>query len=175
MKTIVCVAAMLAVTAGSPALAKKKVQTGTPAQVQKILGCRSIEDQAQRLACFDREAAAVQQAISAKDLVFIDRQKATATKRELFGFSLPDFGGLFGDDDEDPIKQIESTVATAGRNADGGWIIRLADKSLWTQTDDTVLGLMPKPGQKVVVRRAALGNFRMSIEGQPGLKVKRIG
>lgn len=174
MKTMACVAAALAAALSGPAIAKKKVQTGTPAQVQRFLSCRAIGDQAQRLACFDREAAAVEQAVVAKDLVFIDREKATATKRELFGFALPDFGGLFGDDDEDPIKQIDSTVATAGRNADGGWIIRLADKSLWTQTDDTVLGLMPKPGHKVVVRRAALGNFRMSIEGQPGLKVKRI-
>ena len=88
---------------------------------------------------------------------------------------MPSFGGLFGDDDdEDAIKQIESTVASAGRNGDGGWTISLADKTVWTQTDDAMLGLSPKTGEKVVVKRGALGSYYLSVNGQPGIKVKRI-
>jgi hypothetical protein len=160
---------------GSPAVARKPAESGGSAQVQQLLSCRSLADAAQRLACFDKEAAAIESAIARKDLVVIDKQRATAAKRSLFGFSVPDFGGLFGGGDENEIKQIEGVIAAVSRNGDGGWTIRLVDKSTWTQTDDTQLGLTPKPGDKVVVRRGAVGTFRLSVNGQPGLKVRRIG
>jgi hypothetical protein len=35
--------------------------------------------------------------------------------------------------------------------------------------------MRPARGQKVVVRRGVLGSFRLSVNGQPGVKVKRIG
>ena len=160
---------------GGAAIARKPVQTGTPAQVQRLLACRATADQAQRLACFDRESAAMEQAVASKNLVFIDRERVTQARRSLFGFSVPSFGGLFGDKDENAIKQIESTVASSGRSPDGGWTITLADNSVWAQTDDTTLALSPKKGQKVIVRRGTLGSFHLSVNGQPGLKVKRIG
>ena len=166
-------AAMLA--ASGPVAARKPVSTAIPAQIQRLLGCRSVADSVQRLACFDRETVAMEQAVARKDLVFIDRERATAARRSLFGFSVPSFGGLFGGDEKDEVKQIDGMVASAGRNSDGGWTIRLGDNSVWTQTDDTPLALAPKPGHKVVVRRGALGTFRLSINGQPGLKVKRVG
>lgn len=157
-----------------PATAQKRARADS-AQVQRLLGCRAEADPTKRLACFDRETSSIETAIARKDLVFVDRERATAARKDLFGFSVPSFGGLFGGGDEDDIKQIESTVVATSRNADGGWIITLADKSVWSQTDDTPLGLSPKRGNKVVVRRATLGAFRLSVNGQPGLKVKRVG
>lgn len=164
----------IAAVAAQPALAQKGAKAES-AQVQRLLGCRTETDPARRLACFDRETLTIQTAIARKDLVFVDRERATAARRDLFGFSVPSFGGLFGGGDEDEIKQIESTVVASSRNSDGGWVITLADKSVWSQTDDTPLGLSPKRGNKVVVRRATLGAFRLSVNGQPGLKVKRVG
>ena len=75
--------------------------------MQRLLNCRSIQDSAQRLACFDRETAAVDQAIASAEMVLIDKQPATQTKRALFGFSIPDFGGLFGGGD-DEVKEIRA-------------------------------------------------------------------
>ena len=109
-----------------------------------------------------------------RDVVVIDRQRVTAARRSLFGFSVPSFGGLFGGD-ENEVKEIQSTVAAVARNPEGGWTIKLADGSTWTQTDDTPIGLRPERGQKIVVRRGSLGSFRLSVNGQPGFKVKRIG
>lgn len=173
-KSVMILAAVM-LSVSVPSVARKPVATGTPAQIQQLLGCRSVPDAVQRLACFDRETAAMEQAVARKDLVFIDRERATAARRSLFGFSVPSFGGLFGSDEKDEVKQVDGVVVSAGRNADGGWIIRLGDNSVWTQTDDTPLALAPKPGHKVVVRRGALGTFRLSVNGQPGLKVKRTG
>lgn len=172
---IQCLLATIMLVGGAPAIAKKNVDAGTPAQVQKLIGCRAITDPAQRLACFDRESSGVEQAIAKKDLVVVDREQARATRRSLFGFSLPGFGGLFGDDGEESVKQIESTVASSVRNGDGGWTVRLADNTTWMQTDDTPLGLSPKPGQKVVVRRGSMGSYYLSVNRQPGFKVKRVG
>lgn len=165
--------AFVTVDAGT-AYAKGPVSTGTPQQMQKLLDCRSILDSAQRLACYDREASAVEQAITKKDFVMIDKQRATQTKRALFGFSIPDFGGLFGGGG-DEVKEITSTVVSASKFGYMGWQVKLADGSTWAQTDDAELGLDPRKGDKVVVVRGTLGAFFLRVAGQPGIKVKRVG
>ena len=165
--------AFVTVDAGT-AYAKGPVSTATPQQMQKLLDCRSIQDSAQRLACYDREASAVEQAITKKDFVMIDKQRATQTKRALFGFSIPDFGGLFGGGG-DEVKEITSTVVSASKFGYMGWQVKLADGSTWAQTDDAELGLDPRKGDKVVVVRGTLGAFFLRVAGQPGIKVKRVG
>lgn len=112
------------------------------------------------------------QAIASKDLVVIDKEKARAASRSLFGFSIPNFGGLFGSAGE--VSQVDGTIKSATRNPYGGWLITLDDGSVWTQTDDWP-GLEPSPGKKVVVKRGTLGSFWLSIPGQNGIKVKRVG
>jgi hypothetical protein len=167
------VAGGFALVAAGAAEAARSVSVGNPAQVQRVMDCRAIAAADQRLACFDRETASMAQAIQAKNLVFVDREKARAAKRSLFGFSIPDFGGIFGGGD-DEVKQIDSTIRSAGRNPDGGLMITLADGSVWSQTDDYP-GLDPRPGKKVIVKRGSLGTFWLSIPGQSGIKVKRVG
>jgi hypothetical protein len=174
MRNSLLITAVFAVAVASTASAKRPVATGTPANVQRLLGCRAIQDNIQRLACFDRETAAVGQAIASKDLVLIDKAKATAAKRSLFGFSVPDFGGLFGGGG-DEVKEITSTVAAFTQRGYLGWTFRLADGSEWAQTDDAQLGLPPRKGDKVVVRRGTLGAFFLRLNGQPGIRVKRVG
>lgn len=175
MAKYLMVMVVAAFSVSASAAPRKPAAGGTPPQMQRLLSCRSVADSVQRLACFDRESTSVEAAVARKDLVFIDRERATAARRSLFGFSVPSFGGLFGGDEKDEVKQIDGVVASAGRNADGGWVIVLGDKSVWSQTDDTPLALAPKTGHRVVIRRGMLGTFRLSINGQPGLKVKRIG
>jgi hypothetical protein len=173
MRNPLTAAAVLALIASS-AQARPIPNTGTPQSMQQLIACRAIADSAQRLACYDREAAAVDKAIASRDLVIIDKARATAAKRSLFGFSIPNFGGLFGGGDND-VKQIESTIATVGHNPEGGWLLKLADGSVWTQVDDAELGLPPSRGEKVVVSRGSLGSFYIQVGKQPGFKVKRIG
>ena len=169
---LVC-GAVLAVAMEGVCNARPMPSTGTPPAVQQLIACRSINDPAQRLACYDRQSDALNVAIAKKDVVVIDKARATATRRSLFGFSIPDFGGLFGGGDD--IKQIEGIVAAAAPNSDGGWTIKLADGSMWTQTDQSPIALEPRRGDKVVVRRGALGAFFLELGRQPGFKVRRIG
>jgi len=175
MKRKIILAAAAAALLATPSAAQRRpATTAPPAQIQRLLGCRALTDAAQRLACFDRETSALDQAMARRDVVVIDRQRVTAARRSLFGFSVPSFGGLFGGD-ENEVKEIQSTVAGVGRNPEGGLLIKLADGSTWSQTDDVTLALRPERGQKVVVRRGLLGSFRLSVGGQPGIKVKRVG
>lgn len=173
MRKILIVAAGCALVTATAARSAPPVETGTPDQVRQLIACRAVADAQARLACFDQQSAAFAQAVEAKNLVVVDKEKARVAKRSLFGFSVPNFGGIFGGDD-DEVTEIEGTIEATGRNADGGWIIYLADGSAWSQTDDWP-GLDPRRGKKVIIKRAALGSFRLMIPGQNGIKVKRIG
>ena len=171
MRKLSLFAATALMAASGPAWARP-IPAGNPRSVQSLLDCRSIADSAQRLACYDKAAGTIAEAINRKDLVLIDKERATAAKRSLFGFSVPDFAGLLGGGD---IQQVEGVVAGVGNNADGGWTIKLADGSLWTQTDDTPVALPPRHGDKVIVKRGTLGSYFLRLGNQPGFKVKRIG
>ena len=174
LKTILATGLMAGLIA-IPASARGPAKTGTPVQMQRLLACRAMGDPAQRLACFDREAATVETAIGTKEMVVVDKGRVREARRDLFGFSVPSFGGLFGSDPEDEIKQVEGVVNTVRRNPEGGWTMQLADGSVWTQTDDSMIAIAPKHGTKIVVRRGTLGSFKLSVDGQPGVRVKRIG
>jgi hypothetical protein len=130
-----------------------------------------MTDTTQRLACYDRETGAVAAAIEKRDVVMIDKARATAAKRSLFGFSVPDFAGLFGGGD---LNEIEGTVASASQDSFGNWVIRLSDGSTWNQTEEKRLALEPRRGDKITVKRGALGSYFLKVGKQPGFKAKRI-
>ena len=143
-----------------------------PAQVQRLIGCRGIADSAARLACFDKEAGTVAEAVARRDLVVVDREGVQRTRRSLFGLSLPKLG-IFDDDGEE-VSQIESEVDGVGRNADGGYVFILKDGGRWSQIDSRPIALEPARGDKVIVKRAALGSYMLSVARQPSVRVRRV-
>src|SRR5437870_855658 len=88
----------------------------TPAAIRGLAACRAIADNAQRLACFDREAATLVSSVEKKDTVLLDKQEVKKTKRSLFGFALPRLPFFDGDRDdrkEDAeFQQIEAPIKT---------------------------------------------------------------
>jgi len=174
MIKIVATGIILAVAIASGAQARPIPNNGTPQSVQQLIACRSIADSAQRLACYDRQSDALSSALAKKEVVVIDKARATATKKSLFGFSIPDFGGLFGGAGDD-VKEISSTITRVAQDPYGAWVVTLADGSTWAQQDDSPLGLGPEKGDKAVVHRGSFGAFFLRVNGQPGIRVKRIG
>lgn len=162
---------LLATTAAVSKDAKKPAET--PPQVSALLACRGVSDSAARLACYDKAAATIGDAVAKEELVVFDREGVRKTKRGLFGFSIPNLG-IFGDDEGAEVNQIEGTIAGYGTNADGGYIFRLADGTRWSQMDDKVIAIPPRNGEKVVVKRGVLGSYILAVGKQPGVKVKRI-
>ena len=140
--------------------------------IDNLFACRGKSDPAERLACFDQASKIASDALGRHDLMVIDRQAVRRTRSTLFGLSLPRLD-IFGNDDKDEVKQIESTVLAA-REASDGYIFNLKDGSQWAQTDGHPIALPPEPGDKVVVTKAALGSFILMLGHQPGVRVKRI-
>ena len=174
MRNYWLVAGSLAAIAATEATAKPIPSSAPPAAVQTLLSCRSITDSTQRLACYDRAAQGFATAVEKKEVVMIDKARANEARRSLFGFTVPNFGALFGGGGEE-ISQIESTVTDVVENGLGGFTLKLADGSVWAQIDDTPVALPPRRGDKVVVRRGALGAYFVKLGSQPGFKAKRVG
>ena len=143
-----------------------------PTEVDAILACRAIAETSARLACYDGSAAKLSDAVAKKNVVIINREKAREASRSVFGFSTPNFAGLFGGGEQ--IASIESTVTGFGRNANGGLIVTLADGGVWSQTDDAMSG-DPRRGDKVVVKRGVLGSYFLSTPRVGSFKAKRVG
>lgn len=163
----------LAVLVTAAAASQDKKPAQTPPQVNALLACRNVTDSAERLACYDKAAATISDAVAKQDLVVFDREGVRKTKRGLFGFSIPNLG-VFDDDDQVEIKQVEGAIAGYSYNADGRYIFRLADGTRWSQMDDKVIAVPPRNGEKVVVRRGALGSYILAIDKRPGVKVRRV-
>lgn len=157
----VAVAAMLVMGlgAGAPVAAQ---EAGDSAE--RVLGglraCKALPDK-DRLACYDRAAAALDQAVVQKEVTLIDRQEVRRTRRGLFGFTLPRIG-IFSDDENKEeaaeFAELNTTVASA-RSVDGRVEFRLGDGSdaVWRTTDP--VAFPPKAGTAVRIRRASLGSY----------------
>lgn len=140
---------------------------------RELLDCRQIQDAQQRLACYDHHATVVAAAAERQDIVVTDKAEIRQTRRKLFGFALPSSSILDRGDDGDETRRLESTVASARRNRDGGWIVQLAEGGTWEQIDSKALALSPKKGQKAIVTKGALGSYFVTIDGQAALKMRR--
>ena len=142
------------------------------AQLGQLRECQAIVDDASRLACYDREVAAVVAASDAGDIQVVDKEDIRETRRGLFGFSLPKtgiFGGGDDKDDEVMTSQITS-VRQVGRE---GYRITIAEGSVW-QINDPPRRFRPKVGDDVELERAAMGSFWVRLNGQNGVKGRRV-
>jgi hypothetical protein len=148
-----------------------------PELFEALVRCRTVAGDAERLQCFDSAAAALEQATERRELVVVDRAQVRESRRRLFGLPLPSLpifgGGDEGREDEEEITSLEGTVASASQDSLGHWMVRLADGSLWIQTDNRPIAFRPRNGQPVVINRGALGSFMMRVNNQPGVRVRR--
>lgn len=173
MKRATIVAAAAATLLHGEANARAVPEGPPPALIQRLVECRQVKDPAARLTCLDREAGAIAAAIESKQIVVVDRERARSANRSVFGFASASLSGIFGRSSE--VNQIEASVLSVSRNADGGVILGLDDGSLWSQTDDRIFGRDPKRGTKVTVTRGALGSYYVSGPGIGSFKARRVG
>lgn len=141
---------------------------------ENVVRCQSVADAAARLRCYDEAVRTLDTAQKKRDIVVVDRAQVRETRRTLFGLSLPRLAIFAGDKDRtDEISALDGVLSGAEVGADGAWTVHLTDGATWRQIDDNVIARRPRAGDKVVIRRAALGSFKMSVTGQPGVRVRR--
>lgn len=154
-------------------LAVAPAPTAVPA-LRRLVECRGVVDGIERLACFDREAAALQIAAERREVVVMDQGQVRQTRRSLFGLSLPRVA-LFADDARPNAapEQIDDTIRAFQVSREGKWIVRL-EESTWQSTEVDDYQSTPRVGQKVVVRRGSLGSYILAVEGRRGLRAIRL-
>lgn len=175
MRHFVSAGIFLLLSAGSPALAAKKAPASpAPQAITRVVACASVTNPEQRLACFDKEVAAMNQAQRAGDLVAMDRQQIRKTRRSLFGLSLPDLGLFSDSENDDGPSEIVTTIKAARQDSHGAWTLDLAEGGRWVQIDTRPFVIDPKPGQPIRIRRAALGSYLANVNKQIAVRVRRV-
>lgn len=142
------------------------------AAFQAVLNCRGLADSAQRLACYDAAAASMGEAEAKGDIVVIDRAQAREAHREAFGLHVPSLDFVTRALKPEEVDQVEGVVKSARADPYGKWTFELQDGAIWRQIEGDLFR-DPKSGSKVTIRKAALGSFKMSVDGQPTIKVHR--
>lgn len=170
----ICQFAFVALLLAAPAAAQQQDGQERPEALARVLNCRALQSPQERLACYDREVAAMQQAAESRQLVVMDRQQVRRTRRTLFGLTLPNLG-LFGDDsaDGEGVSEIQSTLRSAVQNPYGKWILTLDDGARWIQLDSREFAREPRAGHSIRIRRAAMGSYLANINNQIAIRVRR--
>lgn len=155
-------------------------QGSRPDPFDPLRACRAIAADGERLACFDRVSASLVTAADEGNLSVINREEVRKTRRTLFGFSLPDLG-IFGrgdrakaKDETDEIEVLNTTIASTRATRDG-IEITTAEGAVWAIDSPPRRLMTPKAGQPVEFRKGSLTSYFIRINGQGGVKGRRVG
>jgi hypothetical protein len=172
---ILVIAAMIA--GAAPVAAKEKQKTPPSPLVAAIDRCRQLADSAQRLACYDAAANALVQAASSGAVAVVDQSEIRKARHSLFGFSLPKIPFFSGDETAaEAQKQLDSTITSVRPLANGYYRIVIADNNaVWETSDSSVSFDPPRAGQKITIIRGPLGSYFLRINGQLGVRGRRVG
>lgn len=175
MRVIISLAAIAAMA--SAASAAKTPPPPMSPYISALEQCRQIADDAQRLACYDRTAPALVTASKSGEVNVVDRGQLKQARRSLFGFSMPKLPFFAGDQSaSDTPDQIETTIKSARDLGYGMYRIVITDgDAVWETTESSMRLNEPRAGQKIVIRRGPLGSYFLRIDGQAGVKGRRVG
>jgi hypothetical protein len=169
-------AAAAGIALASPAVAQERNKPAPPPSpelFEALDSCRSIADDAKRLACFDSSAAKLSAAVDSKQIVVIEEKEVKKTKRSLFGFRLPDlsiFGGNDNDSEED--KMLTTTVKSLGRAEGGRWNIGIPEGAVWQTTE--ALTFNPAIGDALEIKAGVMGSYFVKVRNKRAVRAKRI-
>jgi len=166
---IISAAVAFAVAASGSADAKGRED---PSSYQALMNCRTITNSAERLACYDAKAAALDGAEKAGDVVIADREQLRETSKGLFGFGalkLPIIGTRSNLETPD---QIEAKIAGARSLGYGKWEIALDNNMRWRTTEPVPSD--PRIGDPVVIRAGAFTSFFIRVRGARGVRGLRV-
>lgn len=174
------VAALAVLAAPQAGIAKDegKDSKTLPRSLEKLAACQAIADSTARLACYDRETGALVASATQGDVKVVDKEEARTVRKSLFGFSLPSIGLFDGkkDDEEAKVDQVlDSTITRVEQLPRGNWRITITEGAVWETGEATMRLRSPKVGNKVQFEKASLGAYWIRIDGQMGVKGRRVG
>ncbi|MCR9196630.1 MAG: hypothetical protein NXH88_17965 [Hyphomonas sp.] len=157
----------------APAWAQENVST------ESIYACASIETDAERLACYDAAVTQFRAAEEAGEVATISKSEIAELNRESFGFSLPSLPKnilpKFGSSDESDIDVLTEPVKSVSRTRLDKLRVTLENGQIWEQIDTKQVYYSKKRGvESAEINRAALGSFKMKLDGGRAFRAKRI-
>lgn len=172
------IAGLLAITIPvQPAMAQSDSKESS--YVTALRDCQGKTDPAERLACYDTAVAAVVSASTEGEVRVVDAEAVRETRRKLFGFALPDLGifGGKGDkvdaEEEEEFTTLNTTIAGV-RGVGQTYVLTIAEGAQW-QLDELPARLMkPRVGQTIEIKKGALSSYFLRINGQKGVKGRRV-
>lgn len=168
-------AAVVASTLPVSALAQDAPSAASTDYIEALKACRAIGDPGERLACYDAKAGAIVTASDAGDVRIVDREDLRQSRRQLFGFTVPEIEILKGDgQDKEASERFETSITSARQLSSKAWRFTTAEGAIW-EINNAPARLAPiKGGEAVEFKKASLGFFFIRINGQMGVKGKRI-
>ena len=159
-----------------------------------LLACRSIADSAARLACFDRETAALASVPAAALPAAATAPTATApaaaapaatpapaptpalSPQQSFGLSGSPIAAKEETAPGRPAKlaKIESRVVGLSLTGNGRTVFTLENSQVWRQLDSDG-DMLEKLGDVATISRGMLGSYWLQLKNGRGCKVTRIG
>jgi hypothetical protein len=136
---------------------------GAAGPLAGLLACREIPEAAARLACFDRETAALATDTTAAD----PKQQFGMPEREVAKQEI-----AAGTRAANPEK-IEAHISQLAQTANGRAIFTLDNDQVWRQLVADV-DVLAKPGDAVTISRGALGSYWLQTQSKRGCKVTRV-
>jgi len=143
--------------------------------VEGLISCRKIAEEDQRLACYDAKVEAIVVATDAGDVTIVNRADVDRTRRQLFGFTVPNLGIFKRDEtDKEASELLETSITSARRLTAKTWRFTTAEGAVWEISSAPPRLSTIKPGDAVQFKKASLGFYFIRINGKLGVKGKRV-
>lgn len=157
---------MLKILMRTSVLVAASLAMATAAIATETHPCAVVVDPAKRLACYDTAFPPTSGAESLE----------SRRERELKDFGLNQIQRRAGMPESQRVEipdRIEAAVTAVRTLAEGERMVTLDNGQLWMLTEVTSQGFL-KAGDRVVVRKAAVGTFMLVTPGRVALRAKRV-
>lgn len=156
---------VMAIVVSTPSTAQSGV-----AALDKMLGCRSVTSDPERLRCYDDATARVASARNSGALVALDRGRLEADKRQRFGLASPRVQPA--SDPLSGVQQITLKISRVQPSSYGRYRIVLSNTSTWETAEP--VSYAPEAGAEITIRRAGFGGFRANLGKGRSFLIKRL-
>lgn len=180
LKTAIVMTLALAASSAALAQASEADKSGDTIANTPLIGkletCTTLTDDAERLACFDREVAGLVSATNEGEVRVVETEDIKQARRRLFGFSLPKINLFGGGEDEEEIELLQSTITKirkVGAKEYHFWIEE--GNAKWRMKGRTMRFRAPKVGDSVEFKPATMGTYWIRVNGRKGVRGNRIG
>lgn len=149
--------------------------TAEPVSTDEVYACASMDDDAERLACYDAAVGRLKQAEEAGEITTVTREQVAEVQRDSFGFSIPSLPSIamprLGGGEAEEIEELTFAVTDLDRSGYGKVTVTLENGQVWRQTDSE---RTPLSADEALIKRAAFGSYMMKLDGGRAFRVERV-